>query len=145
MRDKFQFSDGQDLGALASSGVKSTDWWNLEQDVTVDQYIEGWIHIIILTCTQDSGDSGLDILLASSDNTDLTTGAQYLGGIRLIETELVAGNQFCFGVAKGALNTYLGMWYAAVSESLNNATTLDAYFQSGPLTSPGAEIQKRPS
>lgn len=145
MRDKFMFSNAQDLGSLASSGVKSTDWWDLEEDASVDQYVEGWIHILILTCTQTSGDSGLDCLLVSSDSTNLSSTPTFLGGIRIIETELVAGNKFCFGFAKGALKTYLGMWYAAVSETLDNATTIDAFFTTGPLTSPGAEIQKRPT
>lgn len=145
MRDKFIFSNGQDLGSLNSTGVKSTDWWDLEEDASVDQYLEGWIHFIILTCTQTSGDSGLEILLATSDNTDLTTSAQWLAGLKLTEAELVAGNEFCFGFAKGNLKTYVGMWYQAVNESLDGATTIDAYFALGPLTSPGNEIQKRPS
>lgn len=145
MRDKFVFSNGQDLGSLNTTGVISDYYWDLEEDVTVDQYIEGWINIIILTCTQTSGNEGIDIRLQNSDNTDCDTSARHLGGIRLVEAELVAGNQFSFGFAKGSLLKYVGMWYEAVSSTLNLATTLDVWFALGPITSPGAEIQKRPT
>ena len=145
MIDKFMFSKGQDLGSLDSTGGVSTNIWDLEEDVTVDQMFEGWIHIIILTCTQDSGNEGLDIRFQNSDNVDITTSARVLAGTRLVEAELVAGNRFSFGFSKAKLLKYVGVWYAAVSSSLNNATTIDSFFTYGPIQSPDIQSQKRPS
>jgi len=149
MRDKFIFSDGQDLGSLASTGVKSTDWYDLEYDdagvlIKADMMVECWVHISILTCTQTSGNEGLHIWVVESDATALTT-PRYLGGIWLLEAEMVAGNKYNIGISKQCTLRYMGIWYAAASTTMNLATTVDAWMDDSPITSPTYRCQKRPA
>ena len=61
MLDKFVFSDGQALGALDSTGVVSENIWDLEEDVSTDQQVIGWINGIILSTTNTGGANGLII------------------------------------------------------------------------------------
>lgn len=151
MRENFMFSNGQDLGSLASSGVVCTNPFDLELDtlagntIIENDQIEAWFCVKILTCTQASGDSGLDIELRENDNADMTTGTpRYLGIIRLIEAELVAGNVYSIKVHKQLSMSFLGAWYKAVNESLDGATTIDCWMHTGPM-SPNDSIQKVPS
>ncbi len=144
MRDKFLFSNGQALGTLNSTGVISSNYWDLEEDVTTDQMIEGWINIIIISSSNAAGDEGLDIELRSSDSTNGSS-PQYLGCHKLIQSEIATGNRFSFGVSKHTLHKYLMLWYKAVSTSLDGATSIEAWFALGPITSPTLELQKRPS
>lgn len=152
MRDKWLFSNGQDLGSLDSTGVVSEHVFDMEQvsatdtsEIVTDDYVEAWFCFSILTCTQTSGDEGIDVELRECDNADMTTGTpRYLGVIKLIEAELVAGNKFAIKVSKAMTQRYLGAWYKAINSSLNLATTIDCWIHTGPLTENDA-IQKIPS
>lgn len=140
MFDNFMFSNGQDLAALASSGIKSTDWWNLEEGVAADQQILGWINGIILASNNTGAAEGLSIMLRSSDSTDLDTTPFYCGGTRLTKAEIATGHRFSFGVYKSKLKKYTGIWYNAFQNSLNGATTVDCWFSEQPVAILG--IQK---
>jgi len=149
MRDKFIFSNAQDLGSLANTGVKSTDWYDLEYDdsdvlIKADMMVECWVHINILTCTQTSGNEGLFIWVVESAATALTS-PRHLGGILLLEAELVAGNMYNIGVSKQCTLRYMGIWYQAHTSTMNNATTIDAWMDDSPSTSPTYRCQKRPA
>jgi len=149
MRDKFDFCNGQDLGSLANTGVKSENYYDLEYDdngvlIKADMMVECWVHFNILTCTQTSANEGLIIWVVESAATALTT-PRYLGGITLLEAELVAGNMYSIGVSKQCTLRYMGLWMAAHTSSLDNATTIDAWMDGSPSTSPTYRCQKKPA
>lgn len=141
MRDKFIFSDGQDLSTLDSTGVVSENIWDLEEDAVTDHQVVGWINFIVLATTNTGGDEGLDVELRTSDNTNMSTSPAYLGAHKLIQAEIAAGKAYSFGVCKAALKKYVALWFKAVSTSLDGATTVDAWFSEQPISVTG--IQKK--
>lgn len=141
MTDNFKFSNGQALGTLNSTGVVSTNIWDLEEDVSVDQQVLGWINGIILSSTNTGNTQGMDIELRTSDNTNMSTTPLYLGGIHLTLEETITGHRFCFGVCKANLEKYLGIWYKATNTSLDGATSVDCWFSEQPVAILG--IQKK--
>ena len=151
MREKYLFSDGQDLGSLDSTGVVSTNVLDLELDalagntIIENDQITGWFCFKILATTNTGGGEGLDIELRENDNSDMTTGTpRYLGTIKLVQAEIAAGNVYAIKVLKSLTMKFLGTWYKAVNSSLNGATTVDCWMHTGPM-SPNEAIQKVPS
>lgn len=149
MHEKHMFSNGQALATLDSTGVKSTDIWDLETTagavtIQTDLMLYGWINFIILSTTNATGD-GLTVQLRTSDSTNLSTTPQYLGAIIIMKAEIVAGNKFSFGVCKHKLKRYVGMWYLTTTD-LTGATGVDCFFSESPITSPSdVGLQKRPN
>lgn len=140
MFDNFMFSNGQDLAALADTGIKSTDWWNLEEGVADDQQVLGWINGIILSSSNSGAAEGLVIMLQSSDSTNLSTTPVFCGGTRLTQAEITKDHRFSFGVYKSKLKKYTGIWYNAFNNPLNAATVVDCWFSEQPVAILG--IQK---
>lgn len=150
MRDKFVFSDGQDLSACDSTGKISTNWYDLEYDdsdvlIKTAMMVECWLHIHILTCTQTLANEGWIARLIESASTNGSS-PRYLGGIILLEAEMVAGNHYCIGVSKQCTLRYLSVWYAAFSTAVADGVfTVDAWIDDSPSTSPTYRCQKRPA
>lgn len=148
MREKWQFSNGQDVTTLNSTGVVSENTFNIEQDVTADQQIMGWINGIILASDNSSGTEGMFIEVRTDDNAALdlahdTGDENIIGAIHLRKAEIVAGTKFSIGVCKANLGTQLGLWFRAHTTSLNGNTTIDAWFSEQPMSELG--IQKKPA
>lgn len=156
MRDKFLFSDAQDLSALDSTGEISDSIWDLEEDGVTDDQVMGWINILVTAADATlAGDEGVWIEVRTEDETNLNwdsaTAGQIgsdsdqhcLGAILLRADELVAGAAFSFGICKAKLGKYLGLWYRAASTSVNDTLNVDAWFSEQPISVTG--IQKRPS
>jgi len=150
MRDRWLFSNGQDLSTLASSGVISTDVFDLELDaasnsntIIEDDFIEGYLNFQILASTNTGAAEGLEISLIASDAAGGTT-PEYLGVIRLLQAEIAAGIKRSIKVSKQLSKKFLGVWYAAVDNALDNATTVDCWFSSVPIAD-NEDIQKIPS
>jgi hypothetical protein len=143
MFDDFQFSNGQALSTLNSTGVTSTNYWDLEEGVSTDQMVIGWINGIILSTTSTGGDSGLIIEVRSSDATTLATTPMYLGARTLLQSEIVAGFKFSIGIYACKVKKYLGTWYRTVNESLTGATAVDAWFSEQPHAE--LKVQKKNS
>jgi len=143
MRDAFEFSNAQALATLDSTGVVSTNIWDLEEDAVTDGQVYGWLNVKILSTTNTGGDSGLYIELRSADNTNMSTTPIYLGAALLTQAEIVAGAVVSIGVRKSNCEKYIGVWYKTVSESLTGATAVDAWFSQAPAGE--LRIQKKPS
>lgn len=156
MREKFIFSDAQDLSSLDSTGVVSDNIWDLEEDVATDGQVEGWINILVTAADPTlAGTEGVWFELRTEDETNLDwdsaaagqigsdSDQHMLGAILLRANQLVAGNQFCFGVHRANLGKYMGMWYRAASTSVNDTCNVDVWFSQQPVSELG--IQKRPS
>lgn len=141
MTDKFVFSNGQALSTLNSTGVVSSNIWDLEEDSVTDGQVMGWINGIILSSTNAGGAEGLVIQMRSSDNTNMSATPLYLGGIRLTQAEIVTGHRFSFGINKMVLKKYVSIWYNAFSSSLDNATGVDCWFSEQPVALLG--VQKK--
>ncbi len=141
MLDNFVFSAGQALSTLSSTGVISTNIWDLEEDVTADQQVVGWFNFLIRSTTNTSAGEGVWIEVRSEDETNLNwdsasagqitndqTDQHCLGALLLRDDQIAAGAEFAIGVRRAALGRYLGIWYRAASSSLNGATAIDAWF-----------------
>jgi len=149
MFDKFMFSNSQALGTLDSTGVISTNYHDLEYDdagviIKADQMVECWLNVRLISFANTAGDEGMQIQLIESDATNGGT-PSYLGIIRLLQAEMVSGNQFSIGVSKQCTKRYLSVWYLAQSTSLDGANAIDAWISTHPLTSPTFRCQKKPA
>ena len=149
MHDKFMFSDAQALSTLDSTGVISTNIFDMEYDnndvlISADQMVNCWLNIILTSIASASANEGMYIKLIESDATNGGT-PSYVGVIQLLEAEMVTGNQFCIGVSKQLTKRYLSVWYMAHTNSLDGANAVDAWISEGPLTSPTYRCQKRPA
>ena len=143
MRDKFVFSDGQSLSSPDSTGVISTNILDLEEGVTVDQQVVGWLNICFRSATISGLTEGMYIDLRTSDATNGGT-PNYLGVIQLLAAEVAAGAKFSIGVCKSNLKKYLSVWYRAHTTANTGAIVVDAYFSEQP-EGPELRIQKKPS
>ena len=151
MYDKgFEFSNGQALSTLNSTGVVSANVWDLENRSSgvalgqTDMMVYGWVHFHILSSTNATG-KNFRITLVSSSTAALTGTLIYLGGIELMIPQIITGNKFSFGVCLHKCEQYLGVWYKAAT-TLTGATGVDCKFFPGPLTSPNdVGNQKKPN
>jgi len=130
--EKFRFSNGQDLASLDSTGSVSDNYWDLEQNAATDMNLFGWLHVLILTSTNTGGDEGLDIQVRSADATNLSTTPIVHGALQLTQSQIAAGGHYVIGIHAHACERYAGVWYKAVSTALDNATTVDAWWEDGP-------------
>jgi len=144
MIDKFQFSDNQTLTNIDSTGEISSNIWDLEEDASVDQQVEGWLNIHIVSAVVSGLTEGLDIQLRTSDSTDGST-PRYLGCILLAAAEVVTGKSYSFGVSKAKLHKYLMAWFKAVSTANTGAIVVEVWFSEHPITSPDVDMQKKPT
>ena len=143
MREKFVFSDGQSLSNVDSTGVISTNIMDLEEDVTVDQQVLGWLNICFRSAVVSGLTEGMYIDFRTSDATNGGT-PTYLGVIQLLAAEVVAGAKFSIGVCKASLKKYLSVWYRAHTTANTGAIVVDAYFSEQP-EGPELRIQKKPT
>jgi hypothetical protein len=144
MLERFVFSDGQALGTLDSTGVVSSNVWDLETYAVADGQVMGWVNVVILSTTNTAGDEGLNIAVLTDAAAALTTAPKQIGGIILVQSEILAaaaGIVYSIGIKRDICEQYLGVWYKAVSTSLNLLTSVDAWFSDQPLTRHG--IQKK--
>ena len=144
MIDKFQFSDNQDFVDPDSTGEISDSIWDLEESGVVDGFVSGFLNVRVNSATISGLTQGLDIELRSSDAEAGTT-PQYLGVIKLLPAEVVAGNQFSIGVNKAVLHKYLCAWVKAVNTANTGTIYLEIWFADTPVTAPRINIQKKPS
>lgn len=150
MHDKFMFSNGQALSTLDSTGVISTNIFDMEYDnsdnlIKADQTVHFWLNVILLSIASTGADEGMYIKLIESDATNGGT-PSYLGIIQLLEAEMVTGNAFSIGVTKNLTKRYISVWYMAHTSSLSGANSVDAWPSEGPEhPSPTYRCQKRPA
>ncbi len=154
-----QFSNGQDLTGLNSTGVVSSNIWDLEQDndnnlIVTDGQVLGWFNFV-LGAVNTGGDEGLWIEIRTEDETNLDWDSQAageigtgvdqhcLGALLISQTELTAGNAWAIGVRKAQLGRYLGIWYRAASTALaGTPTPIYGWYSIGPEALP--VTQKKP-
>ena len=155
MIDNYVFSSGQALGTLNSTGVISSNIWDLEEDAVTDGQIVGWFNFLIRSTTNTAGGDGLWIEIRTEDETNLDwdsatagrigtgTDQHCLGALLIRGNEIAAGAAFAIGVCKADLGKYLGIWYRAANAALDGATAIDAYFS---INYEGLPVtQKKPS
>lgn len=144
MRDKFIFSDGDDLTTLNSTGIISTNIWDFEEDAIADGMIMGWLNVHINSTDNTGAAEGIDIQFRASDNVNGSS-PEYLGCIKLLQAEIAAGGAFCVGVCRYLTLRYLSVWYKADTNAMNGNTLVDAWFSQHPISVTAAGIQKKPA
>ena len=151
MRDKYMFSDAQALGALTSTGVVSTNVFDMELEeaagnvIIEDDQLVGVLNLTIpANAAQVAGDSGMNIYLRSGDNNDMVTSAIDLGVVFVSQAELLAGCIKNIKVLKQLTQKFVGVFYDPVSETLTTGNTVDAYWDTEPLTA-NDSVQKVPA
>ena len=157
MRDKWVFSDSQALGALDSTGVVSTNVYDLEisgsggATIGTDVQIEAYLNILITAVpSSQAGVEGMWVDLRTDDDANLAFGVQpddgdssetILGAIVIKEDEMAAGARFSFRVHRSDLGKYIGVWYRADTTTLTTGMTVDVWLSDHPIT-PNESIQK---
>jgi hypothetical protein len=162
MRDKFIFSDSQALGTLDTTGVVSTNIFDLEvaasggAAIITDDQIEGYLNILITAApTTQTGAEGMFVDLRTDDTstlafgaavypTDATADEHILGMIHIKEDDMRAGKKWSIKVLHSKMGKYLGVWYRAASTGLATGVTVDAWLSDQPV-SENEDIQKVPS
>lgn len=144
MEDKFVFSDAQDLSAVDSTGVISSNVWDLEEDAVADQMVMGWINILICSAATPGCVEGMWFELRTDDDVAVSfaidgteTADEVILGAKWLEldADMVAGREFCFGVCQHVLGRYMAMWYRAHSTASSGGTlTADVWFSEQPST-----------
>jgi len=152
MRD-YLFSDAQALSTLDSTGVVSSNVFDMELAasggaaiLTNDQLV-GVLNVRINSSTNTvaGGTEGMDILLLSNDNADMTTGTEVeLARIHLTYAEIVTGTIKNVAVCTPLTQCFVGVWYKATSTSLDGATAAEAWMDIAPVTA-NDSIQKVPA
>jgi hypothetical protein len=140
MKD-YCFSDAQALGALTSTGVVSTNVFDMELDasggntiLTNDQLV-GILNLIFpANANQVGGTEGMNILLRSCDNANMTSSCVELATLFISATELTTGCVKTVGVCVPLTQCFVGIFYDPVSTTLTTGNTVDAWFDIAPIT-----------
>ena len=146
----YSFSDAQALGALTSTGVKSTNVFDMELEksggntIIENDQIVGYLNITIPPLAGQTAAEGMNIYLRSCDATDMTTGDIDLGMVFVSLAEMIAGCVKNIQVIKSLTQKYVGLFYDPVSSTLVTGQTVDAHFSIAPLTENG-KLQKVPA
>jgi len=146
-----ELSNAQVLGALTSTGIVSTNVFDMELDKAAGETIiedDQLVAILNLTFPPNADQvitTGLYVDLLSNDNADMTTGTEViLGTVFVSMAELVAGCVKNIEVLKTLTQKFVGAWYKAASTTITTGNTVDAHFSIAPLTE-NDKIQKVPS
>ncbi len=146
-----ELSNAQALGALTSTGVVSTNVFDMELTKAAgDTIIENdqLAAILNLTFPPNANQvitTGLYVDLLSNDNADMTSGTEViLGTVFVSMAELAAGCVKNIQVLKTLTQKFVGAWYKAQSTTITTGNTVDAHFCIAPLTE-NDKIQKVPS
>lgn len=155
MRERFLFSDAQAFASLSATGAISEHIWDLEEDVSVDQCIQGCLMVTIVSMS--AGFSGLTegmiLSLRVDDATNLATaqngssaGFKEIASKHILKEECVAGKTFAIPVydVKTARSKYMGFWPRARTTALTGTATLEAWFEESPGDSL-KKVQNKPS
>ena len=146
MRDKFIFSDAQALSTLDSTGVVSTNVFDMELDasggntiITNDQ-VDAYLNVLVTAVpTTNAAAEGYDVQLRQGDNSDMTTGAIILASIHLEQGDIqaTAGKKFSIRVNARIMSTkFLGVWHVATSTSMTTDAFSDVVAVSSAATGP---------
>lgn len=150
MRDGILFSDNQTLTNLTSTGVKSTDIDDLEQNsaavalITDDQQAFNCNFVLTSVSFTSGGTEGIILEVRTSDNSDMTTGAEVIGAKDVLLADIVAGKKFSVPVEKNVMQRYLSAWFRAKSTTYTGTIKADAYKDFAPI-SPNETLQKVPA
>jgi hypothetical protein len=146
----FQFSNAQALTALTSTGVVSTNVFDMElaasggATILTNDQLVGVVNIVIPALATQAATEGMNIYLRSCDATDMTTDDIDLGSCFVSMAEMVAGCVKNIQVCVPLTQKYVGLFYDPVSTTLTTGQTVDAHLTYAPITLNDA-IQKVPS
>lgn len=156
MRDKWLFSDNQDIDDIDSTGVISTNIWDLEYDnadalIVVDQSQIGYLNGVINTYGYTSGGTeGIVVSMVTDDATSLDTAKASDAGFDRVASKdillqyIAAGYAFSIPFVCDRLKRYLGAWIAAGSTTFATTVfTIELWFENTPITQ--RNVQKRPA
>lgn len=159
MRDKFVFSDSQALTTLNTTGIVSTNIFDLEiaasggATILTDDQVDAWFNVLIIAApTSQAGVEGMFVDLRTDDTAALSFGGQIypadgnsdeqiLGLIFIKEDDMRAGRRFSTRAHRSALGKYLGVWFRAAVTTLTTGVTIDAWMSDHPITG-NEDIQK---
>lgn len=149
MRD-FVFSDAQALGALTTTGVVSSNVFDMEltasggSTILTDDQLVGELNIIIPALSTQAAAEGMNIYLRSCDNSNMTSSSIDLGSCFVSMAEMVSGCVKNIRVCVPLTQCFVGLFYDPVSTTLTTGQTVDAYFSIAPITLNDA-VQKVPA
>lgn len=151
MRDKYLFSDSQALSTLDSTGVVSSNIFDMELDasggntILTNDFVSGFLNVIITAApSTQAATEGYDVELRESDNSDMTTGAAVLASIHIKNADIAAGKRFSIRVQVPMTMCYLGVWHKATNTGFTTGVTVDAWIGDTPVGE-NEDIQKVPS
>jgi len=131
---------------LDSTGVISDHIWDLEEDTSVDQMIEGVLNIVFTAVgSYTGGTEGLIVGLRIDDAVGLATaqdgstaGFCDIAMKHILKEDIVVGRPFSIPFIHDvcARGKYLGAWFKAHTTTFTNGVniTLDAWFEPGPIS-----------
>lgn len=150
MREKDIFSNGQALGALDSTGVVSTNVFDLELDasggntIITNDFLDCWVNCIFTAApTTQAGVEGMYIEAMASDAAALSTPTVWATKF-LAYTLIVAGHKVALRIYAQLALAFFGMWYRAHTTALTTGATIDAWVATAPIGE-NDSIQKVPS
>ena len=148
--DSFQFSNSQTLSGLNSTGVVSTETWDLEEihdsTMTDDQVIGGVI-VTILSCPAQAtivATEGVEFQVRTAAAEALASLYEIVGSISVLPSKIVAGAQFFIPIYCDVAQKELGLWYKAVSTSVTGNIVVDADYSDVPACK-NESLQKVPT
>jgi hypothetical protein len=151
MRDKYNLlSDAQARTNPTSTGTISSNILDLEQNsaavtLITDDQVKGYMNVVITAAALSSGGTeGIVLEVRNADNVDLATSAENIGVQDVPLAEIVAGAKFSVPFRRDVAERYLGGWLRAKSTTYTGTITVDAWFDSEPITKNDA-IQKVPA
>jgi len=128
--EKFRFSNGQTI-AVDSTGVVSSNIWDLEENAATDMNLFGWLHVLQLTAITSGGTEGLYIRVQTSDATALSTTPIVHGMLFLTATQMASPGHYVLGIHVQACKRYAGLWIIAHTTTIVGGT-IDAWWEDGP-------------
>ena len=134
-----QFSNGQTLSNLNSTGEVSTNQWDLEEQngtTRADDQITGGVMVTILSAPAQAtiaGTEGLEIQVRTAAAGALTSLYEIVGAISVLPSKVVAGAQFWVPIYMDIAQTKLGCWFKAISTSFVGDIVVDADFLDAPV------------
>ncbi len=150
MHDKDVFSKQQNLGALTSTGVVSTNVFDMELEalagnvIIEDDQLVGVLNINIAKLAGQTATAGMYIYLRSCDNANMTSSSIDLGSVFVSLAELKAGVKKNIEVHVSLTQKFVGLFYDPASDTLVTGQLVDAVWHIAPLTE-NDSIQKVPA
>ena len=131
----YKFSNGQTLTNLDSTGEVSSNTWDMEANAMVDDMIQGYVNVTILSAPAQAtiaGTEGVVFEVRTAAAVELTSLYELMGSVSVLPAKIVAGAQITIPVFYPKMQKQMGVWFKALSTSVVGDIVVDADFHNGP-------------